>query len=84
MTLPLTLTVIVVGPSAADNNACTGTALADQSLPSGMPSIPPLEIHAIAAHRSRALAARANKSSSTRRRQPSPDPDRHEPRPLSP
>jgi hypothetical protein len=27
MTCPLTLTVIVLGPSAADNNACTGAAL---------------------------------------------------------
>jgi hypothetical protein len=27
MTLPLTPTVIVLGPSAADSNACTGTAL---------------------------------------------------------
>jgi hypothetical protein len=27
MTFPLTLTVIVLGPSAADSNACTGTAL---------------------------------------------------------
>jgi hypothetical protein len=27
MTLPLTPTVIVLGPSAADNNACTDTVL---------------------------------------------------------
>jgi hypothetical protein len=41
---------------------------ADQSLPSGMPSAPALEIDAIAAHSSRAPAARPKKSTSSRGR----------------
>jgi hypothetical protein len=63
MTVLLTSTVVVLGPSAADNNACAGTVL---PLPSGMPSAPALEIDAIAAPSSRAPAARVDIGSKAR------------------
>ena len=69
MTVPLTSTIIMLSPRAADSNACTGTAFANQSLSSGIPSVPALEINAIVAHSSRAPAVRTNKSPSARSRQ---------------
>ena len=45
--------------------------VADQSLSSGIPAVPALEINAIVAHSSRAPAVRTNKSSSARSRQAS-------------
>jgi hypothetical protein len=86
MTILLTSTVVVLGPSAADNNACAGTMLPIKLFHRECHPLQPwkLKLTQIAAHSSRAPAARPKKSTSRRGRQPSPDRDRHEYRPLSP
>jgi hypothetical protein len=67
MTVLLTSTVIVLGPSVADSNACTGTVLPINLSHRECRLFQPW-IDAIAAKTSRTPAARANKSPSTRRR----------------
>ena len=84
MTMLLTSTVVVLGPSAADNNACAGTMLPIKLFHRECHPLQPWKLTQIAAHSSRAPAARPKKSTSRRGRQPSPDRDRHEYRPLSP
>jgi len=80
MTILLTSTVVVLGPSAADNNACAGTMLPIKLFHRECHPLQPWKLTQIAAHSSRAPAARPSR----RGRQPSPDRDRHEYRPLSP
>ena len=70
MTFPLTPTVIVLGLSPADSDACTGTALPNQSLRSGMPTVPAPEIDATAPHSPRSPVPRANNLLSARTPQP--------------
>jgi hypothetical protein len=65
MTVPLTSTIILLGPRAADSNACTDTAL-PINLSHREESVPALEINAILAHSSQAPAVRTNKSPSAR------------------
>ena len=83
MTVPLTSTVIVLGPSAADSNACTGTTL---PINLSHRECRPFQLWKLTQSRAQlSSAGRAHKQIAFRsRRQPSPDRDRHEPLPLSP
>jgi len=71
MTILLTSTVVVLGPSAADNNACAGTMLPIKLFHRECHPLQAWKLTQIAAHSSRALAARPKKSTSRRGRQPS-------------
>ena len=68
MTVLLTSTVIVLGPSAADSNACTGTALPINLSHRECRPFQPWRLTQSRRTASRTPAARANKSPSTRRR----------------
>jgi hypothetical protein len=59
MTLPLTPTVIVLGPSAADSNACTNTALPINLSNLQCRLFSPRRFDAIAAHSARSPTAHA-------------------------
>jgi hypothetical protein len=58
MTILLTSTVVVLGPSAADNNACAGTMLPIKLFHRECRPLQPWKLTQIAAHSSRAPAAR--------------------------
>src|SRR5262245_65954932 len=59
MTILLTSTVVVLGPSAADNNACAGTMLPIKLFHRECRPLQPWKLTQIAAHSSRAPAAAA-------------------------
>jgi hypothetical protein len=58
MTILLTSTVVVLGPSAADNNACAGTMLPIKLFHRECRPLQPWKLTQIAAHSSRAPAVR--------------------------